>query len=394
MHKNDFYNLSKIFKMYDNIKDLYEAFQKLIQENNYKIENKNNEIKLIFSIGDMFKKNNDIELILYKSNENNDFLRILSKEIIKIKNEEIKELKENNETMEQAIKDLKNENKSLIKEMAKLNKNEKKLYNVIVKCEENNVNLHETIKSLKKEIKQLKEEMKRLNIHSSEIEKKSEDKGKNDIEIKKPELNEITQNESIKEKIDSTLILDNPNSKDLKYLTVFAFDTLISHLRKKLIKNRFPESLKSKRFPLFVTWKNRSNLRGCIGNFSAENLEKNLKYYSLESALKDRRFPPIEEKEIENLYCEINLLTDFETAKDCYDWELGKHGIKIKFDKYCYTFLPQVPLEHKMNKKEALESLIENAGYNGSLKSVEKKMETIRFQSTLLCMNYDEYKNY
>ena len=105
INQNDFYNLNKIFKMYDNIKEIYEAILKLIEENNYKIENKNNELKLIINIRDMFKKNKDIEFILYKY-YNNEYFGIICKEIIKIKNKEIKVLKYSNQNMNQEINEL------------------------------------------------------------------------------------------------------------------------------------------------------------------------------------------------------------------------------------------------------------------------------------------------
>ncbi len=85
---------------------------------------------------------------------------------------------------------------------------------------------------------------------------------------------------------------------------------------------------------------------------------------------------------------------NFENAKDCYDWEIGKHGISVKFGSYGWTFLPQVMIENNYCKTETLENLIKCAGYSGELKDVEKKMKTIKFQSILLTMNYYEYQNY
>lgn len=288
--------------------------------------------KFIISIGDMFKKNNDIEFILYKSNNNNEYMGIISREIIKIKDQEIKELKENNRS----------------------------LGNVIIE--------------LKSEINQLKEEINGLKKSLSEIKEK--------------QLKEET------EKKEDINLLDK-NSNDLKLLCVFAFDTLISHFTKKSIKNRFPISLKNRKFPLFVNWlagKERK-VKGSLGTFKSDNLENNLREYSIDAA-KGTRFSPITIKDITELYCQINLMFNFELVKDCYDWEIGKHGIKVKFDDYQWTFLPQVIMEHFCDKKAALEDIIKNAGYKGNLKDVEKKMNVIRFQSTLIEMSYEEYLKY
>ena len=196
--------------------------------------------------------------------------------------------------------------------------------------------------------------------------------------------------------MESSSTIEDPNSPDLKLLCVYVFDTLISYLTKKEIPSCFPNSLKNKKFPLFVTWTTgkKKALRGCIGTFASNDLEKNLKRFALVAALEDDRFPPINEKEISSLNCGISLLVNFEDGKDCYDWEIGKHGIDIKFGHYSATFLPEVPVEHNMDKKTTLEHLIEKAGYYGDLEDVEKKIKLRRYQSIKLFMSYDDYMNF
>ena len=194
----------------------------------------------------------------------------------------------------------------------------------------------------------------------------------------------------------SSSIIEDPYSPDLKLLCVYAFDTLISELTHKNIPNRFPNSLKNKKFPLFVTWTTgqNKNLRGCIGTFLSDDLEKNLHNFSLVAALNDRRFSPINEKEIPNLNVGVSLLINFEDAKDCYDWEIGKHGIQIFFGPYTATFLPEVAIEFKMDKTTTLKHLIRKAGYYGELEDVEKIIKLRRYQSIKLFMTYEEYLNY
>ena len=200
--------------------------------------------------------------------------------------------------------------------------------------------------------------------------------------------------------MDSSSTIEDPNSPDLKLLCVYSFDTLISELTQKQIPNCFPNSLKDKTFPLFVTWTKGKNkdLRGCIGTFSSDNLEKNLHDFSLVAALNDRRFSPINANEIPQLNCGVSLLINFEDAKDCYDWEVGKHGIRIFFDEsgrnFSATFLPEVPIEHKMDKNTTLQHLIRKAGYWGELEDVDKKIKLRRYQSIKLFMTYEEYLNF
>jgi uncharacterized protein (TIGR00296 family) len=197
--------------------------------------------------------------------------------------------------------------------------------------------------------------------------------------------------------MDQSSTIDDVNPSDLDLLCVFAFDTLISKLTKEKIPSVFPESLKSKKFPLFVTWSTgpSKSLRGCIGTFKSDNLESNLKEYSLTAAFEDSRFKPIKLEEIKNLNVGISLLTNFEKAKDCYDWEIGKHGIQIKFLKYYRaTFLPEVAVEHKMDKETTLRELVYKSMYNGELEDVIDKIEMTRYQSKKLFMTYNQYKEF
>ncbi len=197
--------------------------------------------------------------------------------------------------------------------------------------------------------------------------------------------------------MDKSSTIDDVNPEDLQLLCVYAFDTLISTLTKQKMPSSFPESLKSKKFPLFVTWTTgpSKNLRGCIGTFKSDNLETNLKEYALTAAFEDSRFPPIKANEIKNLNVGISLLTNFEKAKDCYDWEIGKHGIQIKFLKYYRaTFLPEVAVEHKMDKETTLRELVLKSMYNGELEDVIDKIEMTRYQSKKLFMTYKEYEEF
>ena len=46
------------------------------------------------------------------------------------------------------------------------------------------------------------------------------------------------------------------------------------------------------------------------------------------SALRDRRFPPIEARELPALRCTVSLLSAFEPAAAWDDWEVGTHGAR------------------------------------------------------------------
>jgi AMMECR1 domain-containing protein len=49
----------------------------------------------------------------------------------------------------------------------------------------------------------------------------------------------------------------------------YCFDYLLAALNKKQLP-KWPSTLTDASSPLFVTWKIKGNLRGCIGTFSAD----------------------------------------------------------------------------------------------------------------------------
>jgi AMMECR1 domain-containing protein len=137
---------------------------------------------------------------------------------------------------------------------------------------------------------------------------------------------------------------------------LYCFDVLASHLRRTGCPDPpFPTEAS---FPLFVTWNKQNqnghlDLRGCIGVTGAlwpeaahHNLTRrvhvcpgclsplpitSLKNYALTSALKDRRFSPIDARELPHLHCTVSLLTSFEVACSLDDWTIGPHGVMIDY---------------------------------------------------------------
>ncbi|CAL5365253.1 unnamed protein product [Camellia sinensis] len=197
-------------------------------------------------------------------------------------------------------------------------------------------------------------------------------------------------------------------------MVVYCFDTLVAHYNSEQAP---PPAFDEGQHPLFVTWKKVLNggeprLRGCIGTLEARGLINGFRDYALTSALRDRRFPPIQAKELPYLECTVSILTDYETELNYLDWEVGKHGIIIEFTDPDYntrrnaTYLPEVAAHEGCRlgelkgkkcwtKMEAIDSLMRKAGYNGTInESIRKRIRLTRYQSTLFTMNYSDYVAY
>jgi len=105
----------------------------------------------------------------------------------------------------------------------------------------------------------------------------------------------------------------------------------------------------------FVTLRENSELRGCIGSFSADKpLYQTVQDMAISSSTRDYRFTPVSRDEIDKLKIEISVLTPLKKIKSIDEIVLGKHGIYIKKGGYSGTFLPQVASETKWTKEEFL----------------------------------------
>ncbi len=105
----------------------------------------------------------------------------------------------------------------------------------------------------------------------------------------------------------------------------------------------------------FVTLKEKGELRGCIGNFSAEKpLYQTVQDMAVAASTNDYRFNPVTKDEVDKLEIEISVLTPMKKIKSIDEIVLGKHGIYIKKGLSGGTFLPQVANETNWTKEEFL----------------------------------------
>jgi len=122
-------------------------------------------------------------------------------------------------------------------------------------------------------------------------------------------------------------------------MCIHCFDIIIqellqdsSHSNPSLLDFISPET----QCPLFVTWDKKHHnsdfrLRGCIGTLAPRPLEKALGDYAATSAFRDTRFKPIDSDEVCDLRVGVSLLVNYEICDNCVAWDVGVHGIIIKF---------------------------------------------------------------
>lgn len=113
----------------------------------------------------------------------------------------------------------------------------------------------------------------------------------------------------------------------------------------------------------FVTIKKRGELRGCIGYILAvKPLTETICEMAQAAALRDPRFSPVTEDELDELELEISVLTPIQEVKDVNSIEVGKDGLIIRRGNFQGLLLPQVATEYGWDRETFLAQTCRKAG--------------------------------
>lgn len=117
-------------------------------------------------------------------------------------------------------------------------------------------------------------------------------------------------------------------------------------------------------------------------------------------AFDDSRFVPITLRELPSLECGVTLLTDFEPISRPFDWEIGKHGLRISFTwngrRYGATYLPDVAREQGWTKEDTIVSLMRKAGWTGRREEWERvqDLNVVRYQGRRATLGYNGWREW
>lgn len=113
----------------------------------------------------------------------------------------------------------------------------------------------------------------------------------------------------------------------------------------------------------FVTLRKHDQLRGCVGFIEAESfLFDTVTQAARYAAFHDSRFLKVEIEEMDDISIEISVLSPAEKMSSYDDIEIGKHGLILEENSKRALLLPQVPIEHNLNRDQFLSALCEKAG--------------------------------
>ena len=118
------------------------------------------------------------------------------------------------------------------------------------------------------------------------------------------------------------------------------------------------EGIYSQQRAVFVTLRERGQLRGCIGTLEPqEALVDAVVSRAIGAATQDPRFPPVEERELPQLSVHVSVLSPVEPIGDPSEIVLGKHGVIVKHGGGSGVFLPQVAPEQGWDTETMLNRL-------------------------------------
>jgi AmmeMemoRadiSam system protein A len=155
-------------------------------------------------------------------------------------------------------------------------------------------------------------------------------------------------------------------TKEEKLILLTAARNSINSLFSKAVEQKIDFKLhpvlKSKA-GAFVTLTINKVLRGCIGYINSNRtLIKTIKDAAVQAAQADPRFSPVVEDELSKIEIELSILSEPFPIKSYDEIIIGKHGLILDEPESRGLLLPQVPIEHKMNRDEFLNAICRKAG--------------------------------
>ena len=115
----------------------------------------------------------------------------------------------------------------------------------------------------------------------------------------------------------------------------------------------------------FVTLQNHGELRGCIGNMTAEGpLYRAVIHNAIAAATQDYRFAdnPVTAAELPRIHIEISYLTPMKLVSKPDEIIIGRHGLLISAGGHRGVLLPQVAYERGWVRDEFLAQVCRKAG--------------------------------
>jgi AmmeMemoRadiSam system protein A len=149
--------------------------------------------------------------------------------------------------------------------------------------------------------------------------------------------------------------MPSPSEADRHAILKFARQVVVEAVTLGRLPEHVPTAgVFAERRGVFVTLRNNGRLRGCIGVVEAETpLGDSVARCAAGAALQDPRFAPMRVADLSQLQIEISLLSHPERI-DINAIEIGRHGLIVVSGDRRGLLLPQVAVEHNLDREKFL----------------------------------------
>jgi uncharacterized protein len=187
------------------------------------------------------------------------------------------------------------------------------------------------------------------------------------------------------------LELSSHDKKQLISLAHFSIESGFRPNHETVVETENSPVLSSKA-GAFVTITINNKLRGCIGYIQSDDeLSKTVMDAAFQAAFHDPRFSPLSESEFNQIKLEISILSEAFPLSNYDEIVLGTHGLILENEGRKALLLPQVPIEHNMDRDTYLSTLCIKAGlYEYYWK--EKQLNLKGFTATVFSENDENLK--
>ena len=149
--------------------------------------------------------------------------------------------------------------------------------------------------------------------------------------------------------------MPSPSEADRRAILKFARQVVVEAVTLGRLPERVPtDGIFGEHRGVFVTLRNNSRLRGCIGVVEADTpLGDSVARCAAGAALQDPRFAPMRVADLAHLQIEVSLLSQPEPI-DINAIEIGRHGLVVSSGDRRGLLLPQVAVEHHLDREQFL----------------------------------------
>lgn len=143
------------------------------------------------------------------------------------------------------------------------------------------------------------------------------------------------------------------------------------------VPHDLPSELHERKAGVFVSLKKRGDLRGCIGTIQGvqENLAEEVIENAVSAGLWDPRFPQVEESELKDIICTVDVLSESEPVKDISELDVRRYGVIVSNGRKRGLLLPN--LEGVDSVEEQISIALRKAGIEDEDYKLEK-FEVVR----------------